>query len=100
MNENKKVVLIGGKILITQEKLNTMRAVDIRTVDKAALQDVSGFIFDISLSKEERAARVLRATKNPYCFRHGDTVIKLEFADNGPPLQDIMCNFLVRQKSG
>ena len=42
----------------------------------------------------------MEQVKNPYCFRCGDTAVKLEFADNGPPLQDIMTGFLVRQKSG
>jgi hypothetical protein len=86
--------------MILQSTLEQMKDVDIRTVDKAALQDVSGFRFDNSLSKEERAAQIFKLTKNPYCFRYGDTAVKVEFADNGPPLQDVMSGFLIRQKSG
>jgi len=86
--------------MITPNKLEQMKNVDIRTVDKAALQDVSGFQFDTTLSQEERAARIFDATKNPYCFRYGDTAVKVEFADNGPPMQDVMSGFLIRQKSG
>jgi len=44
--------------------------------------------------------RILRTAKNPYCFRYGDTAVKLEFTDDGPPLQDVMADFLIRQKSG
>jgi len=86
--------------MITQNQLNDMRAVDIRTVDKAALSDVSGFQFDTTLSQEERAAQIISLTKNPYCFRYEDTAVKVEFAEDGPPLQDVMSGFLVRQKSG
>jgi len=85
--------------MITKQQLNTMKNVDIRTMDKAALHDVSGFFFDASLSKTERAARVIAATQNPYCFRYGDTAVQVEFTDNGPPLQDLISGFLARQKS-
>ena len=56
--------------------------------------------FDNSLPQRERAARILEQVKNPYCFRHGDTAVKIEFSDDGPPLQDVIANFLIRQKSG
>ena len=85
--------------MISTQQLNTMKNVDIRTMDKAALQDVSGFSFDNSLSKTDRAARVIAATKNPYCFRYGDTAVQMEFTDNGPPMQDLVSGFLARQKS-
>ena len=86
--------------MISQAALEQMKSVDLRTVNKAAWPDVSGFALDTRLSPEERAARIMKQVKNPYCFRCGDTAVKLEFADNGPPLQDIMTGFLVRQKSG
>lgn len=86
--------------MISQAALEQMKSVDLRTVNKAALSDVSGFLLDSSLSPEERAARIVKQVKNPYCFRYGDTAVKLEFSDNGPPLQEVMTDFLVRQKSG
>lgn len=85
---------------MSHSQLNQMKNVDIRTVNKAALPDVSNFHLDNGLSKKERAARILALLPNPYCFRCGDTVIKLEFTDNGPPLQEMMSQFLIRQKSG
>jgi hypothetical protein len=45
-------------------------------------------------------ARILRAAKNPYCFRYEDMGVKIEFTDTAPSLQDTMAGFLVRQKSG
>lgn len=85
---------------LTLEKMDELRRVDIRTVDREALADVRGVALDTSLPKTERIARYLEQVDNPYCFRMGDMVIKLEFADNGPPLQDVIASFLVRQKSG
>lgn len=86
--------------MVNLEQINTMQDVDIATVDKSQLTDVSGIDFDNSLPQRERAAHILKPVKNPYCFRHGDTAVKVEFPEDGPPLQDVITNFLIRQKSG
>ena len=69
---------------VTAAQLESMRRIDIAAVDKDTLVDVSGMTFDNTLPKEQRAANMLAIMKNPYCFRYGDMVIKLEFADDGP----------------
>lgn len=74
--------------------------VDIETISKEELVDVSGFTFDNSIPQEQRAARVLETVKNPYCFRVGDMGVKLEFSDDAPTLQDTFTAFLLRKKSG
>ena len=63
---------------MTTAQLESMRRIDISAIDKDALVDVSGMTFDNTLPKEQRAANMLAVMKNPYCFRHGDMVIKLE----------------------
>lgn len=80
--------------------LDELRGVDIATVDTSKLADVSTIKLDAALSKEERAAHILQQTPNPYCFRCGEIGVKIEFADSGPTLQDIVTKFLLRQKSG
>ncbi|MPM70085.1 hypothetical protein SDC9_117037 [bioreactor metagenome] len=88
-------------VLLTPEQLKELYEVDITTVDKYALPDVSQHPFDYSLSQEERMEEMIRVTGgNPYCFRHGDMLIKLEFDDTKPPLQEVFTNFLIRKKSG
>jgi len=86
--------------MFTQGQLESMKAMDIQAVDKDTLADMSGFEFDNSLSQEERVKRIFEKIKNPYLFRLGDMAVKLEFADNGPSLQDLMTSFLLRQKCG
>lgn len=71
-----------------QIHLSELAGVDITTVNKEDLVDVSGLAFDNTVPREQRAAQVLRKVKNPYCFRVGDMGVKLEFLDNAPPLQD------------
>ena len=85
---------------LTTAQLESMRRIDISAIDKDTLVDVSGMTFDNTLPKEQRAANMLAVMKNPYCFRHGDMVIKLEFADDGPPLQDLLTSFFLRMNRG
>ncbi len=80
--------------------ITELASVDIETVNKADLVDVSGFTFDNTVPQEERAAHIVAAVKNPYCFRVGDLGVKLEFPENAPPLQDVFAEFLKREKSG
>lgn len=80
--------------------LHALSSVDIRTVTKEGLIDVSGLTFESNLRNELRPAKILQNTGNPYCFRIGDLAVKLEFPDDAPPLQDVFFTFLQRKKSG
>lgn len=84
----------------THEQLEELKKVDIRTADISTLVDMSDYVFDNTLSQAERAIRLLTKIKNPYLFRLGDMAVKLEFAENGKPLQDVIVAFLLRQKCG
>jgi hypothetical protein len=86
--------------MLTQSRIEEMKNVDIRTVDRNALPDMSGFKFDNSLSQTERARRIYEASDNPYLFRLGDMMIKVEFAEQGKTLQEHMGALLLRQKCG
>ena len=86
--------------MLAQAQIEEMKNVDIRTVDMNALPDMSGFKFDNTLSRTERARCVLEASKNPYLFRLDDMIVKIEFADHGKPLQEHMSALLLRQKCG
>ena len=80
--------------------ITDLASVNIETINKDDLVDVSGFTFDTSVPQEQRAARIIQTVKNPYCFRLGDIGVKLEFSDDAPALQDVFTDFLKRKKSG
>ena len=69
-------------------------------IDKSKLPDLSSVELDKSIPQRERAARMLALNPDPYCFRYGDVGVRVEFTDSGPTLQDMLTNFLMRQKSG
>lgn len=86
-----------------QEKLNseTMKAlqnVDIRTVDRESLQDIREVMVNPELPKGERILDYIRQIGNPYCFRHGDYVVKISFTDTDTTLEERLLSYL-RSKS-
>ena len=85
---------------LSAQELEQMKSVDIGAVAPESLPDVSGMTFDNALSRKERITRLLQIAKNPYCFCVGGIGVKMEFTENGPSLQDILTDFLIRQKSG
>lgn len=85
---------------LSAKELEQMKSVDIGAVAPESLPDVSGMTFDNALSRKERITRFLQIAKNPYCFCVGGIGVKMEFTENGPSLQDILTDFLIRQKSG
>ena len=77
-----------------------LSGVDIRKMNKEELVDVSGISLDPSVPRKLRAGYILKNIGNPYCFRVGDLGVKLEFLDSAPSLQDALCDFFQRKKSG
>lgn len=86
--------------MLSTQKIDELRSMNISTIDKNMLTDISRIKLDNSLPKEKRMARILKTVKNPYCFRFEDMGIKVEFTANAPSLHDTMEGFLIRQKSG
>ena len=83
-----------------QINLSELASLDIQKVSKEDLVDVSSLHFNSAIPPHLRAAYILKATGNPYCFRVGELGVKLEFTDDAPPLQDAFSDLLQRKKSG
>ena len=85
--------------MLKLKQLDELRSVDVNAVDKETLADVSGIILDAGIPQSERMERVLKATKNPYCFRVGDMGVKLEFPDSAPSLQNCISVLIGRKQN-
>ena len=86
--------------MVQIQRLNELRSVDVNSVDKEMLTDVSGLILDVGIPQSQRLKQILTKTKNPYCFRVGDMGVKMESAEIYTTLQNCLCNFLYIKKSG
>ena len=83
-----------------QIDLAELASVNIQKISKEKLVDASNLHFDLQVPQKSRAAYLLNAIGNPYCFRVGELSVKLEFVEHGSSLQDVLLTFLQRKKSG
>ena len=74
--------------------LEEMKAVDVRTASRDELVDIHDVHIDRTLPKVERIKDFIRQIKNPYLFKCGNVVAKMEFADTDLTLEDCMEHYL------
>ena len=86
---------INLSINLNLPPLEQLRATDVRTVDPDGLVDIRDVTVNTSLPKEERLLDYLSQIKNPYCFKHGKTVVKVSFADTEATLEDRLEKYLL-----
>ena len=76
--------------------IQSMKDVDIRTVDPMTLVDASNIPVRRELPRIECIRDFVRRVKNPYCFRIGDVAIKLSFDANGVTLTDRLESLMMK----
>ena len=74
------------------ERLEQLRAVDVRSIDKNDLIDLNQVTIDETKPVPERVAEFMRQIQNP--FRIGDVAIKVVYKENGPSFQQNMIDML------
>lgn len=80
--------------ICTQEELESMKNVDIRTVNPATLRDIRDVKINTALPKAQRIQDYIRQIGNPYCYRHGKYVVKISFADTDVTLEDRLLAYI------
>ncbi len=80
--------------IYTQEEMEAMKNVDIRTVDIDTLRDIRDVTVNTDLPKKERILDFIRQIGNPYCYRHGKYVVKISFTDTNVTLEQRMLSYL------
>ena len=71
-----------------------MRNVDVRTVERESLADISKIHIDPRMPREQRLADFVRQIGNPYCYRCGKVVVKVSFAETDATLEDRLEHYL------
>ncbi|GFI24682.1 MAG: hypothetical protein OSJ73_14025 [Lachnospiraceae bacterium] len=79
---------------ISKSRLQQMKQVDVRTVDRDTLMDIRDVQVDRTLPRGQRFADFLRQIGNPYCYRCGKAVVKISFADTDATLEDRLEHYL------
>ena len=84
---------MAEELHLTKEDLQRMRDVDIMSVDKDSLVDISEVKIDGSLLKEERVKDYIRQIGNPYCYMDHGVVVKISFSGKGS-FDEILTKYL------
>ena len=74
--------------------LEEMKSVDLRTVNREELVDIRDVHIDRSLPIEERVRSFVEQTKNPYCFKCGEAVVKTSFLETEVTLEECVESYL------
>ena len=72
---------------MTRKELERLKNVDIKTVRKEDLVDISTVKINTDLPVKERVEDFIRQIKNPYCYLDHGVVVKISFAGKSK-LQD------------
>ena len=78
----------------TREEIESMQNVDVRTVDRESLKDIRDVKVNTDLPKRERILDFIRQIGNPYCYRHGNFVVKVGFTDTDVTLEERMIAYI------
>lgn len=80
--------------MLTSADIEEMQAVNPKTVERSGLKDIRDVHVNTELPKKERILDFIRQIGNPYCYRHGDYVVKVGFADTDVTLEDRMLSYI------
>ena len=58
------------------------------------LVDIRDVVIDKSLPLEERVRSYVEQIKDPYCFKVGDVVVRVSYADKDKSLTDIFTSMI------
>jgi len=73
--------------------LELLKNVDVQTVDPETLVDIRDVITDPELPKDEYDRNYIEKVKNPYCYKCGKMIIKLNYADTDKTMTDRLMDF-------
>ena len=74
--------------------LDALKNVDIRTVDKSALTDISSVKINPTDSPEKKMKNYLEQLQNPYCFLCNGYAVKVEFANTDRTIEDCFSDYI------
>ena len=80
--------------MFTPKELEDLKQVDPLTVNLDDLIDINDVKIQTELPREERIADFIRQIKNPYLFKCGNVVVKIEFSESVTTLTELMKQYM------
>lgn len=85
--------------MLTSKQLEEMSKMEINKIDKSTLVDIQSVKIDTSLPAVERMQKFFSQIKNPYCFKCGDTPVRVRFKEDGKEINELLENYLLNLKN-
>lgn len=77
--------------MVLPEELKRMSQIDVTSVNPDELVDIREVQIDKNLNDEERIKDYIEKIKNPYVYKYGDYIVKLEFDnESGITLNELL----------
>ena len=64
-------------------------------IDINDLVDIQTINIDERLPVSEKKKEYHKQIKTPECFRYGDTIVRISYAKSGPPMKDLLQQYLL-----
>ncbi|MEA5057378.1 DUF6870 family protein [Anaerotignum propionicum] len=80
--------------MFTPKELEDLKKVDPLAVNLDDLIDINDVEIQMQLPREERIADFIRQIKNPYLFKCGNVVVKIEFSQAEVTLTERMKQYM------
>ena len=81
---------------LTAEDLRKMSEVDVRTVDRSTLTELSDIDIDTSKPVIQKLEMLASQSNNVYIMKCGDYVVKVKHQETGPSIDEKMAEYLRR----
>lgn len=84
-------------------KINNLKLLKEKSIDELStcdLVDIGNIRIDTDQPVTERVAKFIDDVGNPYCYRCGDVMVKIEFQNQQDSLQERLTKFLIEKKQG
>ncbi len=79
---------------LTADDISRMQRVDLKNVARSELRDIRDVEIKTDLPREERVLDFIRQIGNPYCYLHGNYVVKVSFMDTDITLEDRLLSYI------
>ena len=73
---------------------DSLKGTSINDVNPNDLIDINDVVIDDSLPVTERMKGFIKQIKNPYCYKCGDIVVKIKFAETDVTMEERMESYL------
>lgn len=73
-----------------------MRNLDVTKVDREDLVDIQEVTVNKNLKQSQRLMDFVRQIKNPYCYRHGEYIVKIGFEDTEVTLTERLKELILK----